>query len=166
MIMARAPWPLFIFGGVGTGKTCACLCLLDAAGGGCHFKTFPELCNDIIAAGKGDLWNDNTGYRMSVHDYWHVWRNSRLTVLDEIGARQQVSDFAYETLKLAIDTREGKCCVFTSNIGPDDLARIYDDRIASRLTTGTVLELGGADRRQRVVPCENKLERQAQEVFG
>ena len=81
-----------------------------------------------------------------------VWKEieaAELAVLDELGARVQVTDFQYETLKQWLEVRQDTPHIVISNLGPDDLARKYDDRIVSRLCAGTVVDLSGlADRRQ------------------
>lgn len=72
-----------------------------------------------------------------------MWRTSLVE-------RERVGDLQYTTLKGAIDYREYHCNrvgIYISNLTPDHLAELYDDRIASRLTSGTVFELNGADRR-------------------
>ena len=147
VVAGREPWPLFLFGGVGTGKTRAALCLYDSCRSWREYYALPDLCNALIAASKRELWDPETGQWKTVAQIWAAWRNASLTVLDEIGARQTVSDFQYETTKIAIDAREGKPCVFISNLGPDQLATIYDDRIVSRIMAGTAIEMTGEDRR-------------------
>jgi chromosomal replication initiation ATPase DnaA len=37
--------------------------------------------------------------------------------------------------------------VYISNATPDEIARLFDDRIASRLVAGTAFEVAGPDRR-------------------
>jgi DNA replication protein DnaC len=119
---------------------------LDVVGG--LYTTPRELCDYLIAANSNnlyDLWGRQG--RVSAEAVWHEWRSTTLTVLDELGAREKVSDYCYETTKLAIDRREGKACVFISNIGLEQIEAVYDDRIASRLSAGTVVSLDGDDRR-------------------
>ena len=47
-----------------------------------------------------------------------------------------------------MEWRRGKPLVITSNKSPEDIGAIYDDRILSRLSAGTVLEIVGPDRRE------------------
>ena len=150
----RAAWPLFLTGPAGTGKTCAALALVDrvTVDGHCigQYAEYGELCRRLIAAMKGELpFTNRHGYSgyTSVEDVWEEWRRAPLSVLDEIGARENVSDHAYETLKRAIDSRESQPAVFISNLNLEGIAGVYDDRIASRLGAGTALELSGPDRR-------------------
>lgn len=146
VITGRKPWPLLLTGGVGTGKTLAALCLLDAVGGGSVYATVSEMCEDTQTAMRGELYDDN-GAKVNTRIYWHNWREAKCTVLDELGSREKVSDHHYECVKRALDCREGKACVYISNLDLDGIARVYDDRIASRLAQGTVIQTAGHDRR-------------------
>lgn len=139
-------WPLTLTGPVGTGKTCAALYFADCAGPGCVYKILAELMDDISAAGKG-LYYDEHGDRVFIHRYWRNWEEARLTVLDELGTRQKMPDWLYETLKRAMDLRQGKPAIYVTNLSIQQIADLIDDRIASRLDAGTVFELLGQDRR-------------------
>ena len=138
------PWPLVLLGEAGSGKTCAGLCMIDAFGG--WYITLPELCEMTISAQQGTLtWP--SGYRRTTWEVWDAWHNAHLVILDEIGARDKVSDHHYETLKWAMDRREGCPAVFITNHETfKELGGLYDDRIASRLSSGTPVWLKG-DRR-------------------
>jgi hypothetical protein len=148
VITGQGLWPLTLLGAVGGGKTRAALCLADGVvgtGWRATYHTVGTLCEDRIAAQQGRLvWGDS---EISEWGFWARWRESILTILDELGTQGRVSDFARQTVQQAIDAREGKPCVFISNMGLDQLSRLYDDRIASRLAAGTVYELTGPDRR-------------------
>ena len=143
-IDGRLRWPLLLLGEAGSGKTCAALCMIDKFGG--WYITLPELCALIIQAQQGQLsWS--SGFRRFESDIWSAWRNAHLVVLDEIGARATVSDHHYETIKYAMDHRQGKPAVFISNHEKvSDLAGLYGDPISSRLASGTQEWLKG-DRR-------------------
>jgi len=145
----EAPWPLLIWGPVGTGKTCAALCLLDHAGG--DYLTAAELAEKVIAAQQGRLEHDyghgGDAVTFTPERYWAHLGKQPLIVLDELGARERVSDHAYESTKRLIDLREGRPLIALSNLDLALLAERYDDRIASRLAAGTVCRLEGEDRR-------------------
>ena len=145
LLRGDRPWPLFVHGQQGSGKSCAGLCLIDAAGG--WFMTLPDLCSMLIAAGKGELqWQ--AGHKRTVKDIWSSWSAANVVVLDEVGTRQTVSDFQYETFRRAIDEREGKPAVFIANVDLSAIGRLFDARIASRLSAGTIVQTEG-DRRMR-----------------
>jgi len=132
----RAPWPLFLYGQVGAGKTLGALALTDrVTRGACY----------ILAEDLAGL-----GYRPEDY-FWHdTVKTSPLLVVDEIGARVKIGDLHYSTLKKTLDLREqyaGRVGVYISNCEPGRIATLYDERIASRLLCGTHFELAGPDRR-------------------
>lgn len=147
-IDGKEPWPLLIHGPPGTGKTCAALCVLDLAQG--EYFTVADYCEQHNEAKAGRLQVSNGG---------QIWRPTPfsfrarfidrppLIVLDELGARQQVTDAHYEAVKFAIDLRENRPFIVISNVKPEQIGAMYDARIFSRLAAGTVIEVAGPDRR-------------------
>jgi len=147
LITGRKPWPLFLHGEAGSGKTCAALCMFDWWGG--RYADYQDMCANLRLAMKGEAYSSG-GYRIFEADIWRPWTKSNLTVLDDFGARQP-TDFQYDVLKKAIDTRHQKPAVFISNLNLEQIDALYDDRVASRLSAGTIVELKG-DRRGEKVP--------------
>jgi chromosomal replication initiation ATPase DnaA len=78
---------------------------------------------------------------------WKRWRDAQAVLLDDVGCRDTPSDARRETLKRALDLREGQPTILTANLTPAGLARVYDDRLASRCCAGTVVKVQGPDRR-------------------
>ena len=144
LLSGRWSWPLFLFGSAGTGKTCAALCLLDCLGG--RYYALPNLLDDLIQAMQGRLYTA-TGYKMFPEGIWQRVVEAPLVVLDEIGCREKVSDAHYEALKRLLDFRDGCPLVAISNLEPEALRRLYDDRVYSRLMKGVVWDASGKDRR-------------------
>lgn len=131
----RAAWPLFLHGPAGTGKTCAALCVCDRVEYA-QFWTPEELADGIVRGGMDDAWR-----RL---------RECDLAVLDELGARERVGDLHYQAVKRFADCREEngrRVAVYVSNVRPERISDLYDDRVASRLLCGTWFELAGKDRR-------------------
>jgi DNA replication protein DnaC len=148
-VTGEAPWPLFAFGGAGVGKTCAALYLCDRVHGPCMYRDYAALCEELRQAKMGELWTSGTheDSRVWPEDVWGRWAAAALAVLDEIGTRNVVTDHQYETLKTALDRRERRPLVLLSNLQLDDIARVFDDRIASRCAAGTVVHVVGPDQR-------------------
>lgn len=151
LVSGESPWPLFLHGPAGTGKTCAALCLLDHVliGGKTpptQYFTVSALCAALIESQLGRMENA-VGAKVWPAEFWQRIYAAPLFVLDEIGARETVSDAHYDAVKSAIDSRAGKPFVAISNLPMARVEALYDARIASRLSAGTVIELGGADRR-------------------
>lgn len=143
----KSPWPLVLTGPPGTGKTCAALCLLDHAGG--EYFTAGGLCEVLIASQQGRLtWHHEArGGTLWPELWWERLRREPLVVLDEVGTRERVSDHHYDAVKRMLDERHRRPLVVCSNLGLNQIARVYDDRLASRLAEGTVVEVVGSDRR-------------------
>lgn len=144
LVMGKVPWPLYLHGLAGRGKTCAGLCLIDRTCG--EWWDLPALCDTLNQAQYQSYFND-AGYREYPSTIWTNWRDARVGFLDEVGTRSKVTDTHYDVLRRALDAREGKPAVYMSNLALAEIASVYDDRIASRLASGTVLELTGEDRR-------------------
>lgn len=85
--------------------------------------------------------------RINATLFWQDWCGVALCILDELGTRGNVTDHAYSALKRAIDDRCNRPLVLISNASIGDLARMYDDRIASRIAGGTVVTFEGDDLR-------------------
>lgn len=148
LLRGEARWPLLVTGPAGTGKTCACLALLDYVVGAAY-QTVPGFCALLIESQQGRLeWSSGGhGGKLWPAQLWAKWRESSLACLDEIGARATVTDHHYETVKACLDERQGRPLIAASNLDLATIGKLYDDRIASRLAAGTVLQLEGEDRR-------------------
>lgn len=131
-----ADWPLFLCGETGTGKTCAGLCVIDHYGG--WYTTLQELNELRLRVDRGEeYWSGPHGDRVTIVELWDMWGLANVTVLDELGIRTPTEP-QYETLKRAIDLRENRPAIFISNLSVGDMSNVYDDRIVSRLSAGTV----------------------------
>lgn len=73
-------------------------------------------------------------------------RNHAFVAMDDIGTRAP-TDSQYDAIYAFIAAREGKATAYTTNLSPAALAKLYDDRIVSRLLAGTVIEMDDVDRR-------------------
>ena len=156
------PWPLFLWGEAGSGKTCAALTLLDCWSG--LYYTTRRLADDISAAIQGTLqWS--TGYAKTRTDIGRQVIESQIVVLDEIGDRDKASEHEVTCVKRMLDLRQGKPLVCMSNRSLEDLGEMYGDPIASRMGCGTTIEVSG-DRRDPAskparVPSNVEMERVA-----
>lgn len=142
----RLPWPLTMWGSVGTGKTCAALCILDRCIFSRRYFTVTTFCERVRLVEQGKI------EYVSITTFWREWESADVTCLDELGSRSsrdKVSDHHYDTIKRAIDLRQEKPAIWISNLSLEELAQVYDDRIASRLSEGTVIAMNGEDRRLR-----------------
>jgi DNA replication protein DnaC len=155
LIRGEKKWPLLMFGDVGTGKTYAAVAALDRFGGIYH--TASGLCEMLIVADQqGIQWPGGhiTNLQTPEVGVWrsqHLWNHIKahqLVVLDELGARGAATHTQRERIQTVMDLREGRPLILISNCGVKDLEHYYGDRIVSRATRGTVIEIAGRDRRR------------------
>ena len=137
---------MVFLGPVGTGKTCAALCLADYVLERAVYYDLAGWCLRLEHARAGRLETDR-GYAISVLGAWHSWETAALGIIDELGGRERVSDYQRETLLGLLGKRAGRPSIYISNLSIKELADVYDDRIASRLGGGTVVMFDGPDRR-------------------
>lgn len=139
VVTGNSPWPLFVTGKPGRGKTCGALVLLDHTSSGIYLT-----CNELVGRRMAS-------FRPGAPDMpWEALlsvKQRALVVLDEIGTRQTVNDTHYECVQQVLDMREGYPLILISNLTLEEIEQRYDDRIASRCGAGTVVELKGRDRR-------------------
>jgi DNA replication protein DnaC len=106
----------------------------------------------VVTSASWDHRQPRWGYGcvpLPEHEHWAEirQRSSSLIVLDDLGLRGRASDAQYDALQKFLLMRQDRPTVITSNLDLDRLAGVYDDRTASRIAAGTVVEIGGPDRR-------------------
>lgn len=141
----KLPWPLFLHGEAGSGKTCAALVLSDRCSS--VYYSLEDCAERYRQAMKGELCY-STGYKITTHEVRKEWKTRDLAILEELGAREHVSDHMYLCLQRCIDDREGRPLILISNLSISELNAVYGDRIASRISAGTSVSCEG-DRRLR-----------------
>jgi DNA replication protein DnaC len=124
-------WPLYLYGPTGRGKTCAALWLMDQVPGSL-FCTAERLVQWVLEHARSS---------------WELAGDSPLVMVDELGLRSRDSDLEYVAVKQMADLREHRPAIWICNHPPNSIRSTYDDRIYSRICSGTWYELTGADRR-------------------
>lgn len=141
LVTGKSQWPLYLHGGAGRGKTFAMLALLDSL----SFARFWTVDDLMDRAPMGSApWQVTWGLSGGPH----------LAVLDELGlprSSDKAANYDYDVVKQFCDWREHRPAIYIGNHPPGNLAGLYDDRIQSRLTCGTVFELVDVDRRKDVL---------------
>lgn len=132
LLSGRLPWPFYLCGPAGRGKTCAALCLVDAV----PWAVFTT----------AEQWADALYQRD--HILWRRAREAPLVAIDEIAKREDTHGRERSALCRLADIRQYRPTVWISNHPPERLLQLFDDRVHSRLCCGTKYWLGGVDRRQ------------------
>ena len=131
----QSEWPLYMYGRPGTGKTCLAALIYAAYNRQPLWRRADELLIEIgtsRADGYGTLKTKLDG--------------SPCVFLDDLGVRPPTEAMTQALFDL-MELRTRRPLVIVSNHTPDALAKIYDERIVSRITAGTTLEIVGQDRR-------------------
>ncbi len=138
---------LFFYGDCGTGKTRAMYALFAEcckAGYSTEAVEFNSVCSQIRETYNGNSKESEDGI---------VKRLSEIDVLflDDLGLQSGISEFAYLTFYRILDKRLSQVVstVISSNKEIDNVADIFDRRIASRLNTFQVIEFTGEDFRAK-----------------
>jgi len=118
----RHKWPLFLHGPSGTGKSCATLCLVDRVPGAkfWHVPALDEQVRDI-KAGTAEYYDVGRGGKWTMKNWWAYIGKLPLLVLDDVGLPEVSSDTQSETLFMALEAREGKPLICTSNLNDKDI---------------------------------------------
>jgi DNA replication protein DnaC len=82
-------------------------------------------------------------------EHWAELDARSLVVLDDVALRDRVSEAQYEVMQEFLSRRQGRPTVITGNLSIEQVAKVYDDRVASRLAAGTCIEITGEDMRLR-----------------
>ncbi len=101
-----------------------------------HWFDAGKLCRDVVYAradrDEGRIIN--------------TMRDAHLIVVDDIGTREPTAS-QLDAILAILEWRGRKPMIVTGNCNPVELKTLLDDRIASRLTSGVLIEFGGNDLR-------------------
>ena len=139
---------LYFYGDTGTGKTRAMYVFykkFTLEGWDAQIVEFLSLCSEIRAS-----FNNNNS--TSENEIIKTLSGVDLLLIDDLGLQSNaVSDFAYQTFYRLIDARISDCLptIISSNKTIDEIGKIFDKRVASRLYTFKAIKFSGIDRRQQ-----------------
>jgi DNA replication protein DnaC len=152
LLTRRQGQGLLLWGPVGTGKTFAVAALVRAAvlqtRGECRIErtVYDRLILDLRDCFK-------PGATKSELDVLRPYLNADVLWLDDLAASESLAgaatDFQTRTIQTLLNDRleRNLATVCTSNLSPESLRRVFDERIASRLHAFKIIELRGKDRR-------------------
>lgn len=148
-------WPLYLHGGTGAGKTCVAALLYR------RFRVQPMWlrADDLLLSLATGRTSRELMHVDSIDEYGHIVRklvtfaqyqrqlaSCPCVFLDDLGVRAPTDPMRQYLFDL-LEYRKGLPLVITSNLSPEGLADMFDDRVISRVKAGTVLHLDGPDRR-------------------
>ena len=145
--LLAAPDDIFLWGSVGVGKTFAMAALLKhylCEGFNCKRINLDAFCREIRATMNSQGGKTEDDLIRSLVDVDKL-------VIDDVGLRSKLeTDFVYGIFYTILDKRQERklSTYLSSNKSTADLASTFDMRIESRLSTATIIEMTGPDRRK------------------
>jgi DNA replication protein DnaC len=157
---ARRVWPLYLHGPPGVGKTFAAAAVFracaasvtDEAAPRPRWWLWPSFCDALArvrTAREGQVEQYEASGRVTYLTEPAIWRrvaSASLIVIDDIGTRT-ANDLRMEAMWRVLECRQRRPTILTSNLDQAAIARVFDERILSRLFAGTAIDLRGCDRR-------------------
>ena len=143
-------WPLYVFGDAGRGKSYAAAYVAAVVAARGFAVEFVNTAAALLCLAKALGSDDGMASYMGRMVYGSTFKRRLLeagfVVLDDLGTRSP-SDTQYDILRELIDGRFQMPTLITSNLKPDEIEKVYDGRIGSRLLGGVWYEFKGQDRR-------------------
>ena len=142
-------WSIYLHGATGRGKTYAAAAVYVLWERSAMWEDTTQLIRKIMRCrSEGSIFErvGETSVQKTEGSIMEQVSETSLVVLDDIGLRAP-SEAAYDAIYELVASRKGKPTIFTSNLTPEAIHKLYDARIASRMTSGTVIEMTGSDRR-------------------
>lgn len=144
-------WPVILSGPAGSGKSCIAALIFCGWPGEAIWLDWGRACRLITACYRDGTceWISQTSDVETTRDEGWVLgrvRDAGLAVFDDMGSRAPTEAQAEAGLAL-LNARSGSPTVITSNLSMEQIGRIQDDRLASRLGAGLEIRLTGKDRR-------------------
>lgn len=134
-VQREAAWPLYIYGNPGSGKTCIAALIYEAFTRRPMWSRADDFLLEYVDRGDG-----RKALQAKVE-------GTPCLFLDDLGVRPPTPPMLQAIFDV-LEMRKGRPVVIVSNHDLRKLSEIYDERIVSRLSAGTVLEIRGQDRRK------------------
>lgn len=153
-------WPLYLWGETGVGKTCAAAVTFSLWRPSATWQSLTELCDILKAFNVSPVQVIQSGGKpveLTLTGFWERLRKMGLVVIDEIGTRDATAH-RYDAMLRLLETRQGRPLILTGNINPDEaLAKVYDERVQSRIAAGVMVHVTGRDRRMDGIATRIKI---------
>lgn len=147
---------LFLYGTTGCGKTYFLISLFRGvlASYSCPFPMIyiksTSLDRNLLDASRGSVL-DSCGYQTSEDHLLNIYSETQILFIDDLGSESS-SERVRRQYGVIIDTRISNKLptVYTSNIPPEEIEKLYGDRTASRLQLATNIQFPCVDHRKHL----------------
>ncbi len=158
LVIGSLPWPLFLTGAPGRGKSAAALCLCDLVRDSFYFR-FTKFLKCLEWARQKEVsllrWRETgpdmpsklTNVSFNEANLYTTLKNAPLVCIDDLATRGGYTEPQYDLFYDLVEDRKLKPLIIVSNLSLQQLGEVFDDRILSRLARGTIFTLAGRDRR-------------------
>lgn len=149
--ISESRWPIFLTGPVGTGKSCAAACVYRNWKRWALWHRTGEIVGDVLKCRSNDKGFVVRHRGETSYEEWELGIMSKiaeasLLVFDDVGLRSP-TPAAYEVFYTMVESRIDKPTIYTTNLNSDELTKVFDERITSRLLRGARIRMSGDDRR-------------------
>lgn len=147
--LSRRQWPLYLFGPIGVGKSCAAALVYANWQQSAAWYSLTELCDLLQGFNSNSIqvvYRGGQAVELTRTGLWRLLDTTGLVACDEIGTRE-ASAHRYDALLRLLDCRVGKPLILTGNLDESGIASAYDERVLSRIGAGTWVNVKGHDRR-------------------
>lgn len=142
-------WPLVLWGNVGSGKTClSALIYASWNNANVRWINAVEFARRVQTVRKeGQIPIAGSAYTVGETSLWETTVDTpSLLVVDDLGITDPTPSQVAIIYEL-IDRRRNKPMIVSTNLDLNEIEQLYDDRIASRLSAGTIIQFATRDLR-------------------
>lgn len=142
-------WPVYLWGEAGRGKTSAAAVVYRKwRHGNAIWLTLSQFVAQVATCrSEGKVLLPGCSYETGEAGLWRSRVEAPgLLCVDDLGIRQP-TEAQFAIVYELIDRRGTRPAIYTGNLSPDQLNRVYDGRIVSRLLRGIEVEVTGEDLR-------------------
>ena len=142
-------WPIYLHGATGRGKTYAAAAVYVLWERSAMWEDTTQLIRKIMRCrSEGSIFErvGEQSVQKTEGSILEQVAETSLVIFDDVGLRAP-SEAAYDAIYELVSSRKGKPTIFTSNLSPEAIQKLYDARIASRMVSGTIIEMTGRDQR-------------------
>jgi len=147
-------FPIVLRGPVGTGKSCVAACVYQSWPRAAHWYRLEAFIRDVNTCRTSKdkkvgckLADGETIYRTEAGLWGLADNKNSLWCMDDLGTRKG-TETGYDIVFELFERRTGRPTIISTNLSNEEIAKLYDERIADRLDAGATINISGRSRRK------------------